>query len=647
MKNVTQNTSLQQGIRRSLKGLVTFRGELVIILLAAAALRFTGLESRSYFNDELSVLYRLSESPSFSELLDEGVIPDYHPAGVQVFVWWWSGVAGESQFWLRLPFALAGIAGVWLMYLLASRWFGKTSGWLAAATMALLHFPVLYSQMLRPYSTGMLWVLAAALFWDRLIFCRNDESKSSMWTYAAGLALSFALAMYNHYYSFLVCGIMGITGLFMLKRHNVIPYLAAGAIAVALFLPHWPITAVHLSRGGLSTWLPPPDTHWIPQHLLYLFNGSFTLLLLVALPAVIMIGKRVTQGLGKRTKQQMAISWLWYFLPLAFGYFYSTLINPIIQHSVMLFAFPFLLAGLFAGFDKATSPIVKTYIVVIPLVLAAHLLFGVRHYQQLPYANFRHTADMICAQHGGEHTAWAADVNHPWYIHHYLDQACHIDSALFYLFPGHKALRELDQQLESLPKQQFLYSRLRPADPMAASMIRRHYPYLIDCYDQFPYTETYLFSRQPGISDIAHYPLDTVLLARKAFHNLVDSSLIDHEYLVLHDARLPKENPSGRNILIHCDVHTYPNETLPDDLHLVIHSLNHDGTTASWHGFRVNKTIHRIHPAFFTVALPHNTNPANPLKVYLWNPEKEPYRLRSAEVYWLRERESESKKKRR
>ena len=122
---------------------------LAIIMLGAASLRFYHLDSFSLSNDELSALSRLRFS-GFHDLIEKGVVVDFHPAGTQVFLYYWTRLFGISEWMVRLPFALMGVISVWLLFLIGRKWFGSATGLMAAASMATLSFPLLYSQIARP-----------------------------------------------------------------------------------------------------------------------------------------------------------------------------------------------------------------------------------------------------------------------------------------------------------------------------------------------------------------------------------------------------------------------------------------------------------------------------------------------------------------
>jgi len=79
-----------------LKKFTTDQIILLIILLLAALLRFYNYAGWSLSNDELSALSRL-QFDSFGEMIRQGVmLGDFHPAGVQVFLWFWVKVFGNS-----------------------------------------------------------------------------------------------------------------------------------------------------------------------------------------------------------------------------------------------------------------------------------------------------------------------------------------------------------------------------------------------------------------------------------------------------------------------------------------------------------------------------------------------------------------------
>ena len=115
-----------------------------LILLIGAVLRFHHLGFTSLSNDELSAIVR-AQYNTFSEMIQNGVMIDFHPAGVEVFMYYWMKIFGDGVFIIRFPFAVAGIFSIFILYLLARRWFNKTTALFSAASLSFLQFPLLYS----------------------------------------------------------------------------------------------------------------------------------------------------------------------------------------------------------------------------------------------------------------------------------------------------------------------------------------------------------------------------------------------------------------------------------------------------------------------------------------------------------------------
>ena len=94
---------------------------LSFIVLIGAVLRFHHLGFTSLSNDELSAITR-AQYESFSSMIQHGVMIDFHPAGVEIFMYYWMKLFGDGVFIIRLPFAVAGVLSIFILYLLAKRW---------------------------------------------------------------------------------------------------------------------------------------------------------------------------------------------------------------------------------------------------------------------------------------------------------------------------------------------------------------------------------------------------------------------------------------------------------------------------------------------------------------------------------------------
>ena len=381
-----------------------------VILLVGAALRVIFYWDFSLSNDELSALSRLNFN-SFHDLMQQGVRIDGHPAGTQVLLYYLTKYFGDSVAMVRLPFVLAGTLAIWYVYRIGRAWHSVSAGLLMAACFATLEFPLLYSRIARPYGLGMLFATMAMYHWVRVVRGSSGTKNLVM------LAISLALCAYTHYFCGLTAAMLAFTGMLMLKGDTLRDYLYAMAGAIVLFLPHLSITLYQLSIGGVA-WIGVPENDWIWGHLRYIMNDSYTVM--AVLPLIGLVGWGVFRPQRKWTN--IVLPLCFFLTPLIIGFFYSKYVSPVLQHSVLLFSFPFLLAFVFAGWDD-TKPTLT--IAAISLLLGVGLYSTVherKFFQTEHFGVFKElafTASDWKREHG-RNVLLVADVNHPSYLNYYL-----------------------------------------------------------------------------------------------------------------------------------------------------------------------------------------------------------------------------------
>ena len=81
----------------------------MLIVIVGSVLRFYNFSELPYSFDEFSALFR-TRFDNFRDLIYFGVkTTDTHPAGVQVFMYYWVKIFGESEMIVKFPFILFGI----------------------------------------------------------------------------------------------------------------------------------------------------------------------------------------------------------------------------------------------------------------------------------------------------------------------------------------------------------------------------------------------------------------------------------------------------------------------------------------------------------------------------------------------------------
>lgn len=269
---------------------------ILLILLAATALRLYHLDFQSFWSDEGISLNR-SAIP-LDEML--GSMPVEHMPGYFIMLHYWLRLVGSSDYAVRFLSAWPSILAVALLYRLnldvASRTtiesqsgsvsrvhklsssrrgaatgpppFALFSSCTSAAVLATAVFQVWYAQEARMYS----WLLAAGLsshllFWR--LFRQEKRRHAAVLPDAllvAGYVASTTLSIYLHFYGFLVPLIHAVyASIWILVTRRWRPFAAwagAGFAVLLLFLP-WLARALQIF--GFSGWRDPADPWALPR----------------------------------------------------------------------------------------------------------------------------------------------------------------------------------------------------------------------------------------------------------------------------------------------------------------------------------------------------------------------------------------------
>ena len=356
---------------------------LAAILVLAAVLRLWKLGQVPFMHDEFSALLR-TRFDNLHDFIQQGIMPDSHPLGVQLFLWGWVKIFGWSELWVKLPFALMGIGSVYLIYLIGRQWFNRKVGLFSAAFFAVSQFTIFYSQLARPYSAGMFFVLLMAWFWYKVVF----ETKTPTKSVYVGFALSTWACSLIQYFSIAQAGLMFLTGLLFLPKERRKAYWISGLAAVALFAPTLPILYQQLFvSGSIGGWLSAPTSMFWLDFLRYTMNYSqlfmFAVGVIILLPVL----------LNRRDKCKNPMRWVglaWFLIIYLIAFGYSLLREPILQRSTLIFSYPFVIIVAFSLFKNRTLLPWQTALVVAVILFAgaASLVLNRQHYNLMYHQGF-------------------------------------------------------------------------------------------------------------------------------------------------------------------------------------------------------------------------------------------------------------------
>lgn len=349
---------------------------ITIILVLAGLLRFWDFYHLPFMHDEFSALFRTQYS-TFSELIRQGVmLNDTHPAGVQVFLFYWVKWFGFNEFWVKLPFAVIGLFSVWLVYDIARRLLNTNTALIASALVAVMQFFVFYSQLARPYSAGLFFVLVMVSGWSRVLRNGHKTRKIDWIVFATGLALS----AYMHAFSMLLAFMVYVSGFIFLEAAKRKSYLISGVVAAIVYSPHIPVFVQQIKAGTIGGWLGQPDSTFLTDFFAYVGHYSF---LLIGVLLVLLLVSILHYGHLKHLTGMRLVLLGWFLMSLAIAWFYSVYRSPVLQFSTLYFSFPFAIMALITLGGQ-----MKRYLLIILLssvLLSAvySLVFEREHYRTM------------------------------------------------------------------------------------------------------------------------------------------------------------------------------------------------------------------------------------------------------------------------
>ena len=350
-----------------------------ILLAVGVALRFVYFNNLPFTHDEYSVIFRLKAN-SFFDLIEKGVVTDTHPPFVQVFIFYWTKLFGLTSMSMKLPFVLLGCGALVVFYRLVYAWSSIQAARMGLAWMAVAQYMIYYTELARPYSFGLFIVLLLALQLTHVVQQQQVDLKRYFF-----ILMLIVAAAYTHYFSMMQAGLLWAVAVWATfsdkqKRKHL---LLVAFLAVLLFLPYLPVFFLQVNKKGVEEWLGKPTPIFLFSLLKYAFHFS----------GIFAAAFLVTLGLffnGFSHKWKIVLSSLALFvIPFLIGYGYSIFVAALLQFSVLIFAFPFLLLGLFVAMDLKTSRIGNIAMLAFVAIGIFTLVYSRQHYNLMQVSAFK------------------------------------------------------------------------------------------------------------------------------------------------------------------------------------------------------------------------------------------------------------------
>jgi 4-amino-4-deoxy-L-arabinose transferase-like glycosyltransferase len=342
---------------------------IVLLLLLAAGLRFGGLAAQELRGDEsFGVLFSTRSPQAIVSETISAVEP--HPPLDYFILRGWMTLAGDSEFSVRFPSAVAGILAVAMAYALGHRMYGRAAGVAGAAFIAVSPIQIWHAQEARMYAISTALALATTLsLWEA-----NRGNRRAPWV---AYVLLTAVHCYLHYYAFFIALAQGIWALaaWRRERRRLAAFALAACSIVLLYVPWlvlaFPVLLAYHGNGDSPTLLAMLIRclrafslgQTIQPATAALFVAAFGLLFVLGLYAAARTNGRATSLLG-----------LWLGIPLA-AVWIASLRRPVFDERYVMAATPpfYLFLGVGAAWLAQKKPYGRA---LLTLLVAACLTGG-------------------------------------------------------------------------------------------------------------------------------------------------------------------------------------------------------------------------------------------------------------------------------
>lgn len=249
---------------------------LMLCLLVATCLRLFRLEGQSLWADE-GVQYFIASAPTLDALWERMAQRTFHPP-LSFLISHAFLRLHDSDFFLRLPSVLFGVASLLLTYGLVRKLTSVSVALIAVWVFALSPLQVWYSQEARMYAPLLFMALLST-------WCLVWAVETRRWYWWVGYACTLALGLYVHV--FIVLQIM-VHGLWLLLwfRHAWWAYCGAGIVTAGLAFPivsPWVLYVLRRVSPGLVEGVATISRHRVTIgwegmfYALYAYGAGFSL----------------------------------------------------------------------------------------------------------------------------------------------------------------------------------------------------------------------------------------------------------------------------------------------------------------------------------------------------------------------------------
>ena len=173
-----------------------------LLIAFGCVLRFWKLATVGLWYDELWTVVGASNRP-FGEMYREWILGDSHPPGFFVFYFAWFKLVPPTEFWARLPSAIAGTLTVGYLLWGTRRVLARNERVIAATFASLSYVYVFYALSVKQYSALLLLTTIATIVYLEIVAVRRIDLRN-----AIALVVTVSALAYLNYFGLVFAGIL-------------------------------------------------------------------------------------------------------------------------------------------------------------------------------------------------------------------------------------------------------------------------------------------------------------------------------------------------------------------------------------------------------------------------------------------------------
>ncbi|GAB4288957.1 MAG: hypothetical protein Kow0068_14580 [Marinilabiliales bacterium] len=390
------------------------------------------------------------------------------------------------------------------------------------------------------------------------------------------------------------------------------------------------------------SWIPVPNKNWIWKYLDYAFNNSALLQFIIIGLILINI---ILYYKDLQWNKFRLIALMWFLIVYFTAYFYSIFKSPLLQYSILIFVFPFLLGFIFSTIHDKLNLLTYIQILVLLIFGLYTTIFQQKFYKTQHFGVFKDIAELTCKwekQYGDDNITRITNIIHPYYIKYYNEkQNCNPKYKLYSL-RDYKNLSKLTDIVESSKTPYFEYSWSNVANlPETEEIIRTKYNKVIEKTDFFNSGIRLFFNdsnyKRPIIYQTS-LSFETIQPEWKYYEPLQSDSIYHSDsicYMITpneeyskfgFEKKFKEINPDNDSCIISLSAYILSNEKDCDgDL---VMAIKRNDSTIYWNSAQIRNFIHTgkwcyINLTRFAFDSDEdwilNIKPDDIIKIYFWN----------------------------